>query len=97
MGFVSAKIPTPSSAENWKPPKPRVSTTILAFSFQPSSFLHTRGLKGFSDGSLGSSTAWLFEPYEGSTNNFRLPADEMFAEGATRLSRRFGQHAALIW
>ena len=54
-----------------------------AVSFQPSSFLHTRGLKGFSDGSLGSSTAWLFEPYEGSTNNFGLPADEMFPEGAT--------------
>jgi predicted amidohydrolase YtcJ len=48
----------------------------------PSSVLHVGGLKGFSDGSLGSSTAWFFEPYDGSANNVGLPADEMFPEGA---------------
>jgi predicted amidohydrolase YtcJ len=44
--------------------------------------LRIGGLKGFSDGSLGSSTAWFFESYEVSSDNFGLPADEMFPEGA---------------
>lgn len=44
--------------------------------------LRIGGLKGFSDGSLGSSTAWFFEPYEGSADDFGLPADEMFPESA---------------
>ncbi|HKQ38328.1 MAG TPA: amidohydrolase family protein, partial [Verrucomicrobiae bacterium] len=34
------------------------------------------------DGSLGSSTAWFFDSYEGSPDNVGLPADEMFPEGA---------------
>ncbi len=44
--------------------------------------LRVGGLKGFSDGSLGSSTAWFFDAYESSPDNFGLPADEMFPEGA---------------
>lgn len=44
--------------------------------------LRVGGLKGFSDGSLGSSTAWFFDAYEGSPDNVGLPADEMFPEGA---------------
>lgn len=44
--------------------------------------LRIGGLKGFSDGSLGSSTAWFFDPYEGSPGNVGLPADEMFPEDA---------------
>ena len=44
--------------------------------------LRRGGLKGFSDGSLGSSTAWFFDPYANSTKNYGLPADEMFPEGA---------------
>jgi predicted amidohydrolase YtcJ len=44
--------------------------------------LRIGGLKGFSDGSLGSTTALFFDPYldEPSTSGF--PADEMFPEGA---------------
>lgn len=44
--------------------------------------LRVGGLKGFSDGSLGSSTAWFFDAYEGTPENFGLPADEMFPDGA---------------
>jgi hypothetical protein len=40
------------------------------------------GLKGFSDGSLGSTTALFFEPYKDAPNTSGLPADEMFPEGA---------------
>ena len=38
-------------------------------------FLKLGAVKAFSDGSLGSSTAWFFEPYEGDTTNTGLPND----------------------
>jgi predicted amidohydrolase YtcJ len=47
-----------------------------------SDMLRVGGLKGFSDGSLGSTTALFFEPYEDAPNTSGLPADEMFPEGA---------------
>lgn len=40
------------------------------------------GLKGFADGSLGSTTALFFEPYDDAPENRGLPGDEMFPEGA---------------
>jgi predicted amidohydrolase YtcJ len=46
------------------------------------SMLRTGGLKGFSDGSLGSTTALFFEPYLDAPNTHGIPADEMFPEGA---------------
>jgi predicted amidohydrolase YtcJ len=44
--------------------------------------LRTGGLKGFSDGSLGSTTALFFEPYHDAPNTRGLPSDEMLPEGA---------------
>lgn len=44
--------------------------------------LRVGGFKGFSDGSLGSTTALFFEPYKDAPNTSGLPADEMFPEGA---------------
>jgi len=44
--------------------------------------LRVGGLKGFSDGSLGSSTALFFEPYADAPDNRGLPGPEMFPEGA---------------
>lgn len=41
-------------------------------------------LKGFSDGSLGSSTALFFDPYEDAPNNRGLLFDQMLPEGAMR-------------
>ncbi len=38
-------------------------------------FLKLGAVKAFSDGSLGSSTAWFFESYEGDTVNTGLPND----------------------
>lgn len=40
-------------------------------------YLRIGGLKGFSDGSLGSTTAWFFEPYSDAPENSGLPSDEM--------------------
>lgn len=39
------------------------------------------GLKGFADGSLGSTTALFFEPYLDSPTTSGLPGDEMFPDG----------------
>lgn len=39
--------------------------------------LQIGGLKGFSDGSLGSSTAWFLAPYTDNPKNCGTPSDEM--------------------
>jgi predicted amidohydrolase YtcJ len=39
--------------------------------------LHIGGLKGFADGSLGSTTAWLFQPYADAPNSSGIPSDEL--------------------
>ncbi|MDT5157877.1 MAG: hypothetical protein QOH51_2234 [Acidobacteriota bacterium] len=44
--------------------------------------LRIGGLKGFADGSLGSTTALFFEPYNDAPNTSGLPGDEMFPDGA---------------
>lgn len=44
--------------------------------------LRTGGLKGFADGSLGSTTALFFEPYLDAPNTSGIPSDEMFPSGA---------------
>ncbi len=47
-----------------------------------SDMLRIGGLKAFSDGSLGSTTALFFEPYADAPDSSGLPGDEMFPEGA---------------
>ncbi len=47
-----------------------------------SEMLRVGGLKGFSDGSLGSTTALFYEPYRDEPSTSGLPGDEMFPEGA---------------
>ncbi len=42
--------------------------------------LHIGGLKGFADGSLGSTTALFFEPYNDAPNTTGLPNAEMIPE-----------------
>jgi predicted amidohydrolase YtcJ len=46
------------------------------------SYLRIGGLKGFADGSLGSSTALFFQPYKDAPDSCGLLGDEMFPEGA---------------
>jgi predicted amidohydrolase YtcJ len=54
------------------------------------------GLKGFADGSLGSTTALFFENYLDAPQTHGLPSDEMFPEGAmferVREADRAGLH-----
>jgi predicted amidohydrolase YtcJ len=44
--------------------------------------LRIGGLKGFSDGSLGSTTALFFEPYLDAPGSYGLPSDQMLPEGS---------------
>jgi predicted amidohydrolase YtcJ len=46
-----------------------------------SDLLRVGGLKGFADGSLGSTTALFFDPYLDAPATRGLPADEMFPAG----------------
>jgi predicted amidohydrolase YtcJ len=47
-----------------------------------SGMLRVGGLKGFADGSLGSTTALFYEPYKDSPGTRGIAGDEMFPEGA---------------
>jgi predicted amidohydrolase YtcJ len=58
----------------------RLANTGIHASFG-SDMLRIGGLKAFSDGSLGSSTALFFEPYRHEPDNFGLPGPDMVPEG----------------
>ncbi len=51
------------------------------------------GLKGFADGSLGSSTAYMFDAFSDDPKNTGLLGDQMFPEGVM-LQRALGADAA---
>jgi predicted amidohydrolase YtcJ len=53
------------------------------------------GLKGFADGSLGSTTAFFFEPYNDAPDTRGLAGDEMFPEGAMLERVRAADRAGL--
>jgi predicted amidohydrolase YtcJ len=60
-----------------------------------SEMLRIGGLKGFADGSLGSTTAFFYEPYKDAPNTRGLAGDEMFPEGAMRNRVRDADRAGL--
>ena len=64
-----------------------------------SDMLRVGGLKGFADGSLGSTTAFFYEPYSDAPDNRGLAGDEMFPEGAmlerVRQADRAGLHVMI--
>ncbi|MCX8160127.1 MAG: amidohydrolase [Candidatus Saccharicenans sp.] len=58
-------------------------------------FLRLAGLKGFVDGSLGSSTALFFEPYSDNPRAYGLLASHMFPEGIMEQRLRQADRAGL--
>ncbi len=60
-----------------------------------SSYLRLGGLKGFADGSLGSTTAYFFEPYADDPSSRGLLADEMLPLDAMRDRLTQGDRAGL--
>ena len=47
-------------------------------------FLKLGGLKGFADGSLGSTTAWFFEPYADAPDTSGLPMPGLLPDGGMK-------------
>ncbi len=62
---------------NWQ----RLATVGLQAAFGGDK-LKIGGLKGFADGSLGSTTAWFFAPYLDAPNTSGLASDELVQEAA---------------
>ena len=60
-----------------------------------SEMLRVGGLKGFADGSLGSTTALFYEPYSDEPTNTGIAGDEMFPEGAMLARVRGADRAGL--
>ena len=89
-GQLKTRIYAVSPLTQWE----RLANTGVRAGFGDD-MLRIGGLKGFSDGSLGSSTAWFLEAYEGAGDNFGLPADEMFPEGAMLERVRSADRAGL--
>lgn len=59
------------------------------------SYLRLGGLKGFADGSLGSTTAYFFQPYTDAPNTRGLLADEMIPLSGMRDRMMSGDAAGL--
>ncbi len=76
-GELKTRIYAVSPLPQWQ----RLAATGIRASFG-SPMLRIGGLKGFSDGSLGSTTALFFDAYQDDPKTTGLPADEMFPEGA---------------
>ncbi|CAN5280319.1 amidohydrolase [soil metagenome] len=77
QGRLKTRVYAVSPLSLWE----RLAKTGVRAAFG-SHLLRIGGLKGFADGSLGSTTALFFEPYADAPANRGLPSDEMIAEGA---------------
>ena len=60
-----------------------------------SEMLRVGGLKGFADGSLGSTTALFYEPYKDAPSTSGIAGDEMFPEGVMLARVREADRAGL--
>lgn len=76
-GELLTRIYAISPLPNWQP-----SEYFGVHSHCDSDMLHIGGLKGFADGSLGSSTAFFFEPYEDEPSTCGLAGNEMYPKDA---------------
>jgi predicted amidohydrolase YtcJ len=76
QGLLKTRIYAVWPLPDWE----RLAATGVRAAFG-SDLLRIGGLKGFSDGSLGSTTALFFDPYNDAPESRGLPADEMLPEG----------------
>jgi hypothetical protein len=93
-GELKTRIYAVSPLPSWE----RLARTGVRSHFG-SDMLRIGGLKGFSDGSLGSTTAFFYEPYNDAPDTRGLAGDEMFPEGAmlerVRGADRAGLHVMI--
>ena len=71
-GKLKTRIYAVSPLSDWQ----RWQRTGISHAFG-SEMLRVGGLKGFADGSLGSTTAWFYEPYLDAPNTSGLASDEI--------------------
>jgi predicted amidohydrolase YtcJ len=76
-GELKTRIYAVSPLPSWE----RVARTGVRAHFG-SEMLRVGGLKGFADGSLGSTTALFYEPYRDDPSTSGIAGDEMYPEGA---------------
>jgi predicted amidohydrolase YtcJ len=76
-GELKTRIYAVSPLPDWQ----RVARTGVRAHFG-SEMLRVGGLKGFADGSLGSTTALFYEPYLDDPSTSGIAGDEMYPEGA---------------
>ena len=76
-GELNTRIYAVSPLPSWE----RLGRTGVRAHFG-SEMLRIGGLKGFADGSLGSTTAFFYEPYKDAPGTRGLAGDEMYPEGA---------------
>ncbi len=83
---ISAHLPLPE----WR----RLSNAGIMANFN-SGRLQIGAVKSFSDGSLGSATAWFFDPYTDAPHTCGLPSDEMLDAEAMYRNLRDADKAGL--
>lgn len=71
-GKLKTRVYAVSTLGDWQ----RWQRTGVTYAFG-SDMLRVGGLKGFIDGSLGSTTAWFYKPYLDDPKSVGLPLDEM--------------------
>jgi len=76
-GELKTRIYSVSPLPSWE----RLARTGVRAHFG-SEMLRVGGLKGFADGSLGSTTALFYEPYRDDVTTRGIAGDEMYPEGA---------------
>jgi predicted amidohydrolase YtcJ len=76
-GELKTRIYAVSPLPQWQ----RVAAVGITAPFG-SPMIRIGGLKGFADGSLGSTTALFFEPYNDAPNTSGIGSDQMFPAGA---------------
>ncbi len=72
QGKLKTRVYAVSTLSDWQ----RWQRTGVTHAFG-SEMLRVGGLKGFADGSLGSTTAWFYEPYLDAPKSFGLASDEI--------------------
>jgi predicted amidohydrolase YtcJ len=87
-GELTARIYCITPLPQWQAP----AQAGLAAKFG-TDWIHLGALKGFADGSLGSTTALFFEPFTDAPNTSGLPNEMMFPEG-NMLKMALGADAA---
>ncbi|NJM52688.1 MAG: amidohydrolase [Blastocatellia bacterium] len=92
-GKLKTRVYAVSTLGDWQ----RWQQTGVRYAFG-SDWLRVGGLKGFIDGSLGSTTAWFYKPYLDAPDKVGLPLDEMsnikkYVSGADKANLQIMIHA----